>query len=101
MKDLFKSDRPGHGVAAVQRYLTNVVTGRPDLCAWIGADDNGSEARFLDLVKGLEQLIANVAAERIDGRFANCRDPDVHSTQRPPKGVLVLLSLLLSPCQNS
>ena len=35
MEDLFKSRRPGHSVVAVQRYLVDVVTGRPNLCVWI------------------------------------------------------------------
>ena len=77
MEDLLESRRPGHGVVPVERYLADVVTGRPDFRAWIRTNDDDADTGFLKLVEGREQLLANAAAERIHRRIADGYDPDV------------------------
>src|SRR5271157_5048359 len=47
--------------------------------------------RPVEQVEGLEQLIANVAAEGIDGRFADGRDPDVIRDLRWAHGLCRIL----------
>jgi len=74
-EDSFKSCRPSYSVLAVEWYFANVVAGRPDLGIWIRTDDDDADTLILKLVEGLEQIIANVAAERINWRIADGRDP--------------------------
>src|SRR5271166_4357543 len=61
----------------------------------IRAKQSQTADRPVEQVEGLEQLIANVAAEGIDGRFADGLDPDVFRDLRRAHGLGRVL------CQDS
>jgi len=58
----------GQRVAAVDRQLTNVMTGRKDRRARQGPNDDGSNLRRLGGVRRLGQVIGELDAKGVGGR---------------------------------